>query len=484
MFDGPEDYHHRIDDPALKIDEHCLLFIARNRPDRLSRRRGSREHAPPAALIKRGILSLPCIGDGRQSGTSGLAVHPQRRAGRRPSAAAPPLLRTDDIVRIDLKKRTANILISGRRTRAAPRRPQKNGGYPYPRSQTPWQEIQRSMVAQFDEGMGQNPPCSSKDVARLAGAAGQSVEPSLGERSDAATIPDEVPWWMATRNDGEETMKATFEAPSGPRRRDARAASGAARVFDGAFVHPLEPLDIKHARDLYEATHGNDRDAIWRYLFTGPYADFATPSRKWVANADRNRPILPWAVIDKATGKAVGALTLMRIEPNRHRVIEIGGITFRDAAAGHAARPKRSIFWRATYIPRSRLSPLRMEMRPFQRAVAGGATLRLRVRRPVPATYMIVRAAAATPPGGKCSIRNGRPARAAFETCSRRRISTPDGRQEISSRRSTEYGGPDIRRATTGSRLRRGRIPATARHLCTERNRARRDADPAGRRLF
>ncbi|MCC2100916.1 MAG: dihydroxy-acid dehydratase, partial [Hyphomicrobiales bacterium] len=152
VFEGPEDYHHRIDDESLKIDEHCLLFIRGTGPIGYPGGAEVVNMQPPAALIKRGILSLPCIGDGRQSGTSGspsiLNAAPEAAVG-----GGLALLRTNDMVRIDLKKRTANILISD--VELAQRRAdlQKRGGFPYPKSQTPWQEIQRSMVAQFDEGM-------------------------------------------------------------------------------------------------------------------------------------------------------------------------------------------------------------------------------------------------------------------------------------------------------------------------------------------
>ena len=111
VFEGPEDYHHRIDDPTLKIDEHTLLFMrgagAIGYP-------GSAEVVnmqPPAALIKKGIASLPCIGDGRQSGTSGspsiLNASPEAAAN-----GGIALLKTGDRVRIDLGKGTADILIS------------------------------------------------------------------------------------------------------------------------------------------------------------------------------------------------------------------------------------------------------------------------------------------------------------------------------------------------------------------------------------
>ncbi len=113
--------------------------------------------------------------------------------------------------------------------------------------------------------------------------------------------------------------------PIGPPVDPAPAQRPQRRAFDGAYVR-LEPHDVNHAHDLYEATHGQDRDAIWRYLFTGPYADFAAFEKYVAAGSQSSDPML-WAVIDRKTGKAVGALTLMRIEPG-HRVIEIGGITF------------------------------------------------------------------------------------------------------------------------------------------------------------
>ena len=111
VFDGPEDYHHRIEDPKLKIDEHCVLVIRGAGPIGYP---GSAEVVnmqPPAALIKKGVHALPCIGDGRQSGTSGspsiLNASPEAAVG-----GGLALVRTGDRLRIDLKKRTADMLIS------------------------------------------------------------------------------------------------------------------------------------------------------------------------------------------------------------------------------------------------------------------------------------------------------------------------------------------------------------------------------------
>ncbi|MFV0281629.1 MAG: GNAT family N-acetyltransferase [Rhodoblastus sp.] len=96
------------------------------------------------------------------------------------------------------------------------------------------------------------------------------------------------------------------------------------RTFDGDYIR-LEPLAAAHARNLYAATHGEDREDIWRYLFTGPYPDFAS-FETWCEKAAQSADPMAWAVIGKS-GRAAGALTLMRIEP-AHRVIEIGGVTF------------------------------------------------------------------------------------------------------------------------------------------------------------
>src|SRR5262245_20225869 len=165
VFDGPEDYHRRIDDPSLKIDERTILFMrgvgAIGYP-------GSAEVVnmrPPAALIKKGIDSLPCIGDGRQSGTSGspsiLNASPEAAAN-----GGLALLKTGDRVRIDLRKGTADILIY--KAELAKRRAElvKHGGYPYPASQTPWQEIQRGIVDQLAEGMVLKPAVKFQRVAQ------------------------------------------------------------------------------------------------------------------------------------------------------------------------------------------------------------------------------------------------------------------------------------------------------------------------------
>ena len=168
VFDGREDYHKRIDDPKLKIDERTMLFIRGVGPIGYP---GSAEVVnmqPPAALIKKGILSLPCIGDGRQSGTSGspsiLNASPEAAAG-----GGLALVKTGDIVRVDLNKGTANIKISNAELARRRKALERQGGYKFPKSQTPWQEIQRGMVDQLEGGMVLKPAVKYQDVAHTKG---------------------------------------------------------------------------------------------------------------------------------------------------------------------------------------------------------------------------------------------------------------------------------------------------------------------------
>jgi dihydroxy-acid dehydratase len=165
VFDGPEDYHRRIDDAALGIDEHTVLFMRGAGPIGYP---GSAEVVnmqPPAALIKKGVTSLACIGDGRQSGTSGspsiLNASPEAAAG-----GVLALLKTGDRVRIDLNKGSADILISADELAVRRTALEKNGGYHYPPSQTPWQEIQRGMVDQLGSGMVLQPAVKYQRVAQ------------------------------------------------------------------------------------------------------------------------------------------------------------------------------------------------------------------------------------------------------------------------------------------------------------------------------
>ena len=151
VFDGPEDYHHRIDDPATGITPQTLLFMRGAGPIGYPGAAEVVNMRPPAYLITEGVHSLPCIGDGRQSGTSGspsiLNASPEAAA-----MGGLALIQTGDRVRIDLNKGSANILISDEELAERRKTLAAAGGYKYPASQTPWQEIQRSVVGQMSSG--------------------------------------------------------------------------------------------------------------------------------------------------------------------------------------------------------------------------------------------------------------------------------------------------------------------------------------------
>ncbi len=168
VFDGPEDYHARIDDPAEGIDEFTILFMRGAGPVGYPGGAEVVNMQPPAYLIKKGVHSLPCVGDGRQSGTSGtpsiLNASPEAAAG-----GGLALVRTGDRVRIDLRKGTADILISDEELAARKAAMNGNGGYHYPKHQTPWQEIQRGMVDQFDQGMVLKPAIKYQHIAQTKG---------------------------------------------------------------------------------------------------------------------------------------------------------------------------------------------------------------------------------------------------------------------------------------------------------------------------
>lgn len=168
VFDGPEDYHDHIDDPALGIDEFSILVMRGAGPVGYPGGAEVVNMQPPAYLIKKGITALPCLGDGRQSGTSGspsiLNASPEAAIG-----GGLALLRTGDSVRIDLNKATANILIDDGELEKRRSELSGQGGYSYPDHQTPWQEIQRGIVDQFDQGMVLKPAIAYQDISRTKG---------------------------------------------------------------------------------------------------------------------------------------------------------------------------------------------------------------------------------------------------------------------------------------------------------------------------
>jgi dihydroxy-acid dehydratase len=166
VFEGPEDYHARIEDPDLGVDEHSVLVIRNCGPVGYP---GSAEVVnmqPPAALLKRGIDTLPTIGDGRQSGTSAspsiLNVSPEAVVG-----GGLALLRDGDPIRIDIRHRRVDLLlpeaeIAARRAAWTP---------PKLTNQTPWEEISRSMVGQLGTGACLEPATLYLDVINTRGEA-------------------------------------------------------------------------------------------------------------------------------------------------------------------------------------------------------------------------------------------------------------------------------------------------------------------------
>jgi len=152
VFDGPEDFHHRIDDDSLNIDANCILVMRGAGPIGYPGGAEVVNMRPPAYLIKQGVSELACIGDGRQSGTSGspsiLNASPEAAAG-----GGLALLETGDTIRIDLNDFSANIMISDEEL--AKRRSDlvAKGGFEMPESQSPWQQYFRELVTPFSEGM-------------------------------------------------------------------------------------------------------------------------------------------------------------------------------------------------------------------------------------------------------------------------------------------------------------------------------------------
>jgi dihydroxyacid dehydratase/phosphogluconate dehydratase len=147
VFEGPEDYHDRIEDPSLGIDAHTVLVIRNCGPVGYP---GSAEVVnmqPPATLIKAGLDTLPTMGDGRQSGTSGspsiLNISPEAAVG-----GGLALLKSGDPIRIDLNTRKVDVMIPEAEL-AARRAAWKPPVLP---NKTPWEEIQRSMVGQLGTG--------------------------------------------------------------------------------------------------------------------------------------------------------------------------------------------------------------------------------------------------------------------------------------------------------------------------------------------
>ncbi|MEW2919559.1 IlvD/Edd family dehydratase [Ruegeria sp. ANG10] len=165
VFDGPEDFHHRIDDPAENIDANCILIMRGAGPKGYPGAAEVVNMRPPAYLLKQGIEALPCIGDGRQSGTSGspsiLNASPEAAEG-----GGLALVRNGDRLRIDLGKGTADMLVSLEELHQRARDLEAKGGYSTPPNQSPWQEIFREKIDRLDRGMTLKGAENYRDIAR------------------------------------------------------------------------------------------------------------------------------------------------------------------------------------------------------------------------------------------------------------------------------------------------------------------------------
>ena len=164
VFDGPEDYHKNINNSDLNIDEKCILVMRGCGPIGYP---GSAEVVnmqPPDKLLKQGISSLPCIGDGRQSGTSEspsiLNVSPEAAVG-----GGLAIINNGDEIKIDLNKKRVDLLLEDEVIKER----LKNNNYKYPDNQTPWQEISRKFTGQLAEGACLNLEESYFDIANSKG---------------------------------------------------------------------------------------------------------------------------------------------------------------------------------------------------------------------------------------------------------------------------------------------------------------------------
>ena len=150
VFTGPEEFHETIDDPSLNIDENCVLIMRGAGPIGYPGGAEVVNMRPPSYLLEQGVHSLPCIGDGRQSGTSGspsiLNASPEAADG-----GGLALLENNDMVRVDLNKCTVDVLIDDAELKI--RKEKLDDSFLKPESQTPWQDIFREKVNPFSQGM-------------------------------------------------------------------------------------------------------------------------------------------------------------------------------------------------------------------------------------------------------------------------------------------------------------------------------------------
>jgi dihydroxy-acid dehydratase len=151
VFDGPEDYHARIDDPAVGIDERTILIMRGAGPVGYPGAAEVVNMRPPDYLLRAGVRELPCLGDGRQSGTSGspsiLNISPEAAVG-----GGLALLKSGDRLRVDLRKCRVDVQLSDEELAQRRADLEAQGGYGYPDAQTPWQAIQRALTGQLGTG--------------------------------------------------------------------------------------------------------------------------------------------------------------------------------------------------------------------------------------------------------------------------------------------------------------------------------------------
>jgi dihydroxy-acid dehydratase len=168
VFDGPEDYHARIDDRALGVTERSILVMRGAGPVGYPGAGEVVNMRPPEYLIREGVRQLPCLGDGRQSGTSGspsiLNASPEAAVG-----GGLALLRTGDPLRIDLRRGRVDVLIPPEEIAQRRAELEAAGGYPYPESQTPWQEIQRGLTQQLEDGASLEPAVKYHRIVQTKG---------------------------------------------------------------------------------------------------------------------------------------------------------------------------------------------------------------------------------------------------------------------------------------------------------------------------
>ena len=147
VFDGPEHYHEEINNPKLKIDENCMLIIRGCGPIGYPGAAEVVNMQPPDYLLKKGVTSLPCLGDGRQSGTSEspsiLNVSPEAAVGGGLS-----IIKNYDLVKVNLNKKRVDLLIDDKEIKNR----FKEIKFNYPENQTPWQEISRKYTGQLEDG--------------------------------------------------------------------------------------------------------------------------------------------------------------------------------------------------------------------------------------------------------------------------------------------------------------------------------------------